>query len=121
MGLNDWPMRRKEPQGFPGLALRISYGGRRSWVFFYRIGGRLRRMTLGTYPAVSLAEARQAWREARTEAQTGRDPSRAGKNEKPATDFKNVGRGIIDSNPLADLPKPGAESARDRVLSDEEL
>jgi integrase len=182
-------------QGFPGLALRISYGGRKSWVFFFRIGGRLRRMTLGTYPALTLAEARQAWRQARTEAQSGRDPSRAGKREKTPTDFKNVagewilrdqaknrsrrivarlidvnvlpawehrqigdigrrdvldvidaivdrgavitarrvqahlhrlfrwavGRGIVQSNPLTDLPKPGAETKRDRVLSDEEL
>lgn len=76
--------------GFPGLALRISYGGRRSWVFFYRFGGKLRRMTLGTYPALTLAEARQAWRDARTEAQRGGDPSRARKIDRPATDFKNV-------------------------------
>ena len=46
-------------QGYPGLALRISYGGGKTWVFFYRIGGRLRRMGLGTYPAVSLSGARE--------------------------------------------------------------
>jgi len=182
-------------QGFPGLALRISYGGRKAWVFFYRFGSKLRRMTLGTYPALSLAEARQAWRDARTEAQSGRDPSRARKGGKPATDFKNVaaewilrdqgknrsrrivarlidvnvlpvwehrqigdlgrrdvldvidaivdrgavvtarrvqahlhrlfawavGRGIVEVNPLANLPKPGEETPRKRVLSDDEL
>jgi integrase len=32
-----------------------------------------------------------------------------------------VGRGIIQTNPLTDLPKPGEETRRDRVLSDEEL
>ena len=32
-----------------------------------------------------------------------------------------VGRGILETNPAADLPKPGAASKRDRVLSDEEL
>jgi len=26
-------------KGFPGLALRITYGGGKSFVFFYRIGG----------------------------------------------------------------------------------
>jgi integrase len=31
------------------------------------------------------------------------------------------GRGIIESNPAADLPKPGREIARDRVLTDDEL
>src|SRR6185437_14074884 len=47
-------------KGFPGLALRISYGGGKSFVFFYRIGGKLRRMTLGTYPALSLDDAHEA-------------------------------------------------------------
>ena len=32
-----------------------------------------------------------------------------------------VGRGITESNPAADLPKPGSETKRDRVLSDVEL
>ena len=61
-------------KGFPGLALRISYGGGKSFVFFYRTGGKLRRMTLGTYPAISLAQARQAWRDARQDVAAGRDP-----------------------------------------------
>src|SRR6476620_8345289 len=63
-------------KGYPGLALRLSYGGNRSWVYFYRINGRLRRMTLGTYPALSLADAREAWRNARNDAQSGREPTR---------------------------------------------
>jgi integrase len=33
----------------------------------------------------------------------------------------SVGRSIIESNPMADLPKPGAEVRRKRVLSDDEL
>ena len=32
-----------------------------------------------------------------------------------------VARGIIDANPMADLPKTGKETARDRVLDDGEL
>ncbi len=32
-----------------------------------------------------------------------------------------VGRGIIDANPASDLPKPGSETKRSRVLSDDEL
>jgi hypothetical protein len=52
-------------QGFPGLALRVSYGGARAWVFFYRLHGKQRRMSLGRFPAMSLIEAREAWRAAR--------------------------------------------------------
>lgn len=32
-----------------------------------------------------------------------------------------VGRGVIEMNPMADLPKPGNEKPRDRVLDDREL
>lgn len=61
--------------GFPGLALRVGKTGRKSWVFFYRTGGKQRRMTLGTYPALSLADAREAWRAAREAVAAGRDPA----------------------------------------------
>lgn len=63
-------------RGYPGLALRLGYGGKRSWVYFYRINGRLRRMSLGIYPALSLADAREAWRNARNDVQAGREPTR---------------------------------------------
>jgi integrase len=182
-------------QGYPGLALRLSYGGHRSWVFFYRINGRLRRMTLGTYPALSLADAREEWRKARNAAQSGKEPVRPRapgsgdasfeiaiadwlnrdqghnrtkgavkrlieKDALPAWRHRQVadigrgdvlditdavvdrgspitarrlhahlhrfftwytGRGKIPLNPMAHLPKPGAETRRDRVLSDQEL
>ena len=75
-------------KGFPGLALRVSYGGRKTWTFFYRIGGKLRRISLGTYPALGLAEAREAWREARQDVALGRDPTR--KPALPAQDFPAV-------------------------------
>ena len=41
-----------------GLGLRISPAGRKSWLYMYRFQGKARRMTLGTYPAVGLADAR---------------------------------------------------------------
>jgi integrase len=77
-------------RGFPGLALRISYGGSKTFVFFYRIGGRLRRMTLGTYPAMSLADAREAWRKARQDVVRGQDPSVRRILDTGTTDFANV-------------------------------
>src|SRR6187200_1413584 len=178
-------------KGYPGLALRISYGGGKSFVFFYRIGTKLRRMTLGTYPALSLSDAHEAWRKARAELAAGRDPSLKredgrdfesvtldwlkrdqSKNKSvrevervvrrellPAWARRNVanigrrdildlidgiadrgsiimarrvqayvhrlfrwavGRGIIDANPASDLPKPGSETRRSRVLNENE-
>jgi integrase len=42
----------------PNLALRIAPSGVKSWPVVYKWNGRMKRFTLGTYPAVSLAEAR---------------------------------------------------------------
>ncbi len=77
-------------RGYPGLALRVSYGGSRSWVFFYRIGKRQRRLTLGTFPAMDLAEAREAWRKAREDVARGRDPAHTKQRDAGANDFASV-------------------------------
>jgi integrase len=60
----------------PGLALRVSAGGRKSWCFLYtRPGdGKRARITIGTYPALSLAGARAKAVEARGWVQAGQDP-----------------------------------------------
>ena len=42
----------------PGFGLRVSDSGRKTWVLMYRAGGVLRRYTLGTYPSLPLADAR---------------------------------------------------------------
>ena len=43
----------------PGLELRISYGGTKSWALRYVVHGRRKRWTMGTYPSLSLAAARK--------------------------------------------------------------
>ncbi len=45
---------------FPGLALRITDTGHKSWSVFYRAAGRQRRYTIGPYPAFKPADARKA-------------------------------------------------------------
>src|SRR5215472_1296532 len=180
-------------QGYPGLALRVSYGGAKSWVYFYRLFGKQKRLTLGRWPSMSLSAAREAWRNARTTIDKGESP----KHQRPAQassfvavadewlkrdqahnrsyavvkrniercvlpawegrqistigrrDINDlidavadrgavtmarrlhaylhrlfrwaVGRGILETNPMAHLPKPGSEIPRDRVLTDSEL
>jgi integrase len=64
-------------RGYPGLVLRVSYGGGKAWGVFYRYDGRLRRLTLGHYPAMTLAMARDAWRETRRLVAMGQDPAPA--------------------------------------------
>src|SRR5947209_19860129 len=41
-----------------GLALRITPTGTKTWAFVYRLGAGPKWLTLGSYPAVSLATAR---------------------------------------------------------------
>ena len=69
-------------RGYPGLLLRVSYGGGKAFAMFYRHGGKLRRLTLGWHPAMTLAEAREAWRDARRLVAIGQDPGRTAGQDK---------------------------------------
>jgi integrase len=60
--------------GSPGLALRVGASGRKTWTLFYSFGGARRRLTLGTYPATSLASARTKADEVRAACEAGKDP-----------------------------------------------
>src|SRR6476619_1125125 len=75
--------------GYPGLALRVGYGGAKSFILFYRFAGKLRRETLGRWPEISLGAARERWRRTREAVARGDDPS--GANGKvPALAFEAV-------------------------------
>lgn len=69
--------------GVPGLCLQI-IGGSRVWVYRYVIHGIRRRMGLGSYPLVTLAEAREAARAAWKLRNTGVDPLKAREDEREA-------------------------------------
>lgn len=58
----------------PGFGLRITPTGRKSFIYLYRFGGRPRRYTIGVYPRMSLADAREAVAKARVKIQKGIDP-----------------------------------------------
>ena len=59
--------------GVPGLYLRVE-GGCRSWVLRFVAGGKRRRMGLGGYPTVPLAQARDLARAAQQRVLAGQDP-----------------------------------------------
>jgi integrase len=71
----------------PGFGLRVSGSGRRSWIVIYRIGGRLRRLTLGPYPYLSLADARAKAKRAISDVVHGGDPAAAKQAERLAETF----------------------------------
>lgn len=60
--------------GVPGLLLRIKEGGCRQWCLRYTLHGKRRIMGLGTFPTVTLAQARELARAARAQIVLGTDP-----------------------------------------------
>jgi len=185
----------------PALGLRVSARGVKSWIYFGRVAGKQRRVTLGRWPSMTLADARKAAGGAAEAMREGHDltaekRAAAAQQAKPDRDLvENViadwlerdqaknrsaaesarimnkevlpfwrgrhiweitrrdaieiidrvvdrgsptmarrlhaylhrlfrwarGRGIVEANPMADLPKPGKETKRTRVLDDNEL
>lgn len=60
--------------GVDGLALQIVPSGARSWILRITVGHKRRDMGLGGFPDVTLAQARDAARQARAKAKQGIDP-----------------------------------------------
>jgi integrase len=60
--------------GVSGLYLAITPNGARSWVLRVVIGRKRRKIGLGSFPSVTLAQAREAAREARAQIAQGIDP-----------------------------------------------
>jgi integrase len=58
-------------KGYPGLALRVSAAGTFTWTYHYRWRAKQKRLTLGE---MKLADAHQAWRDARDKLAAGREP-----------------------------------------------
>jgi integrase len=57
-----------------GFALRVTVRGAKSFVLDYRIRGRQRRITIGSYPEWSVAAAREAAKDMKREVDLGGDP-----------------------------------------------
>jgi integrase len=82
--LSDPQVRRLQPGSTPielrdgharGLILQVLPSGRKLWTVRYRYRGTQRRLTLGEYPTMSLAKARDAAEDARAEIRNGGDPA----------------------------------------------
>lgn len=81
--LSDLQIKRWIAKGEPvaksdgdGLTFTLSKAGTASWILRYRaIGGRRRELTLGNYPDISLAAAREQARAKRAAVDAGSDPA----------------------------------------------
>ena len=71
------PHRRLEiPDGLlPGLYLIVQSSGSKSWAVRFRANGRTAKVTLGRFPAIELAKARELARDQLEAVAKGRDPS----------------------------------------------
>ena len=89
MALTDIALRNAKPTDKQqklfdggGLFLLIKPTGGKRWVLKYRFGGKEKSLALGTYPEVTLVEARKRRDEAREKLATGIDPGESKKAEK---------------------------------------
>jgi integrase len=57
-----------------GFALRVTTGGAKSFLLDYRVDGRQRRITIGSYPDWSVQAARQTAKDLKRDVDAGRDP-----------------------------------------------
>lgn len=73
----------------PGFGVRVSPEGRKAFYAAYRYGIRQRRITLGTYPIVTLAEARERALETFRKVEQGIDPQNVRR-----TEFMTLGDGV---------------------------
>jgi len=69
-----------------GLQLWVQPSGSRLWRFAYRFSGKQKLLALGSYPIVSLANARQARDDAKRTLAAGIDPSEQRKEDARSTD-----------------------------------
>ncbi len=83
MPLTNTEIRNAKPREKPyklgdtlGLFLLVQPTGGKLWRFKYRLHGREKKLALGTYPEVSLSEAREARDIARKSVSAGGDPCR---------------------------------------------
>jgi integrase len=95
--LSDAAIRAAKPRAKPfrlfdgtGLYLDVQPSGSKLWRLKYRFAGKEKRLALGAWPEVSLAEARRRRAEARQTLAMGIDPGAAGRRTAPT--FETVAR-----------------------------
>ena len=81
----------------PWFCLRVSSEGRRTFTVGYRVGRRRRRLRVGQFPTISLAEARQRARTLLADVTRGGDPAADRDELKKADEFQGLVARYIDA------------------------
>lgn len=79
-----------------GFGIRVTPNGVKTFGVMFRHGGRLRRLTIGTYPPLTLADARDRAKEALRAAQLGDDPAAAKIAARQAGTFEELADAYMD-------------------------
>lgn len=89
MALTDVKVKTAKPKEKPykladsgGMYLLINANGSKYWRMKYRFAGKEKMLSIGVYPDVTLADAREKRSEARKILAAGGDPGEAKKEEK---------------------------------------
>ena len=65
-----------------GLVLEVRPGGQKSWLYRYRLHGRAEKLSLGSYPDITLAKAREAHGDAKKLVVAKKSPAQLKQDEK---------------------------------------
>lgn len=91
MPLKDLEIKKIKPEKKPfrmadgkGLYIEVFPNGSKLWRLKFRFAGKEKRLALGSYPTISLSEARKRRDDARAILEQGSDPSMVRKQEKAA-------------------------------------
>ena len=74
----------------------MSYAGTKTFLLHKRVGGSLRRLKLGNYPAMSLSKARQQARQWKDDATAGLDPKKEAAKREAAEEEANTFGGVVE-------------------------
>jgi len=92
-----------------GFGVRATAAGVKSFILNYRTHGIERRLTIGSFPAWSVTEARRRARELRVRIDHGEDPLAEREAERAAPTMRDLAQRYIDEH----LPRKRPGSARD--------
>ena len=81
-----------------GFGVRLSQGFRKAFFVMYRYEGRLRRHTFGTYPNLSLADARKKAKDALHAVAHGRDPGAEKQADRRAETFGELATEYLEGH-----------------------